>query len=736
MKYFVLLASFLLISALSAQPATLVVTVNQEDSPLEFALVRVLNTSISGMTDSLGRLTLALPDTGRWSIEASYVGYSTKVVQIKAAMKAVSINLQPIMQQEVVVSGTMRAISRTNSPIPVNILSAQLFRNNANPVIFDNMALLSGVQPVINCSVCQTGDFQINGMPGVYTQVLIDGMPIVSGLGTVYGLMGIPSAMLDRIEVVKGPAGSLYGPESMAGQINIITKSPDQSPALSMDYSVSSWAEHNLDLGLRFRPGKKVSALLGVSGFSYQNPVDNNADGFTDLALQQRLSVFNKWSWDEQLQLAGRFVREDRWGGDMAWTKADLGGDVIYGEFIETQRSEWYGSWRSQSDNPLHIQGSYNTHRQDSYYGTTPYAATQRIGFIQAYVDKQQESRHILAGAALRHTYYDDNTPATEQAESRLLPGLFVQEERKLKGGHTLLGGLRADWHREHGIIWTPRVASRFRINDQQQVRASIGSGFRVVQLFTEDHAALSGSRAVIIAEALQPERSWSAQMNYLHIINRGSHYLELDMSAFYTLFSNRILPDYDTNPEQIIYANLEGRSVSRGLTLLASYANDFPLSLNAGVTYMQVFVQEADRLKTQQVRAPRWSGTLAASYTHPRSLWSFSISSSWYGPQRMPVLENDFRPEYAPFFALINGQLSKKLKHHLEIYGGVRNLLNFIPRNPIMRPEDPFDRNVDDAVNNPFGYTFDTAYQYAPMQGIRVYVGCRVHLDGRKAKH
>ena len=78
---------------------------------------------------------------------------------------------------------------------------------NPTPNLFESVGMLSGIQPVLNCNVCNTGDIQINGMDGVYTQVLLDGMPIVSGLGAVYGLMGIPNSLIDRIEVVKGPVG-------------------------------------------------------------------------------------------------------------------------------------------------------------------------------------------------------------------------------------------------------------------------------------------------------------------------------------------------------------------------------------------------------------------------------------------------------------------------------------------------------------------------------------------------
>ena len=65
--------------------------------------------------------------------------------------------------------------------------------------------------------------------------VTIDGMPIVSSLATVYGLFGIPNSLIDRIEVVKGPASSLYGSEAVGGLINIITKKTLNAPLFSAD---------------------------------------------------------------------------------------------------------------------------------------------------------------------------------------------------------------------------------------------------------------------------------------------------------------------------------------------------------------------------------------------------------------------------------------------------------------------------------------------------------------------
>ena len=73
-----------------------------------------------------------------------------------------------------------------------------------------------------------------------------------------------------------------------------------------------------------------------------------------------------------------------------------------------------------------------------------------------------------------------------------------------------------------------------------------------------------------------------------------------------------------------------------------------------------------------------------------------------------------------------MNVQVTKRLPRQLEVYAGLKNLLHFLPQHPILRPHDPFDNYVNDPVNNPNGYTFDPSYNYAPVQGIKAFLGVR----------
>ncbi len=643
---------------------------------------------------------------------------------------------------EVVITGTMKEMTRKDSPVPVEIITSKFFKKNPTPSLFEAVGMLNGVQPQLNCNVCNTGDIHINGMEGPYTMILIDGMPIVSSLSTVYGLNGIPNSIVDRIEVVKGPASSLYGSEAMGGIINVITKAPARAPKISADLFTTSWMEHSADLSAKFKLGK-VYSLAGINYFNYNKPIDKNGDGFTDVTLQNRISVFNKYTiarpGNRIASIAARYVYEDRWGGQMNWSKAYRGSDSIYGESINTKRWELIAMYQLPLKEKIMLQLSYNDHRQDSYYGLVPFIATQRVAFAQAYWDKQLGARHsLLLGSSYRYTLYDDNTVGTQAANGSNqpartpLPGIFVQDEWTAHKKHKILAGYRYDYDRNHGSVHSPRLAWKWAPDELNTLRTSLGTGYRVVNLFTEDHAALTGARQVVIKQKLNPERSYNANLNYVRkfVINRS--YINTDITGFYSYFTNKIVGDFNTDPNKIIYDNLRGHAISRGLALNLDMGFRIPLRLNAGVTYMNVFqvndTGSGIALRSTQLHAPKWSGNLAASYTF-KNKFSVDLTGKWNGPMRLPVLPNDYRPEYSPWYCILNLQLTKQFGNGIELYGGVKNLLNFVPADPIMRPYDPFDKTVNDPVNNPNGYTFDPSYNYASLQGIRYFLGLRYSM-------
>jgi outer membrane receptor for ferrienterochelin and colicins len=453
---------------------------------------------------------------------------------------------------------------------------------------------------------------------------LIDGLPIVSGLSTVYGLNGIPQALIERVEIVKGPASTLYGSEAVGGLINIITKSPSSAPTFNLETMGTSWQEYNLDLGGKVNVGTAQS-LIGANYFNYNNPIDKNGDNFTDVTLQQRFSVFNKWNFSRKdnkvFTLAGRYVYEDRWGGEMNWSRQYRGGNEVYGESIYTKRWEMMGAYDLPTLENLTFTFSVNGHDQNSVYGETKYLADQKIAFGQLTWRKEIQNHDILTGLAYRYTYYNDNTAATAKPSNTHLPGIFVQDEITLHAQHKLLLGARLDYNSLHGTILSPRINYKWNSRDNTQVlRLGVGNGYRVANIFTEDHAALTGARDVIFVGDLKPETSWNGNLNYIKkFYMDGGSVFALDASAFYTYFDNKIIPDYETNVNQIIYANLDGHAVSKGLSLNLDWAHTSGLKAMIGATVMDVYSVE-NNIKEWQMLTEKVMGTWTIGYKLKRA--------------------------------------------------------------------------------------------------------------------
>jgi outer membrane receptor for ferrienterochelin and colicins len=711
---------------------------------LAFATIKIKGSTVGTTTNDLGEFSFKNLEKGKLTLVTSYIGMmekQTEVIMDKNTFVRIELNDDPSQLQEVVVTGNLKEMSKAESAIPIDIITPAFFAKNPTPNIFEALQSVNGVRPQVNCNVCNTGDIHINGLEGPYTMILIDGMPIVSSLGSVYGLFGIPNGLIERIEVVKGPASTLYGSEAVGGLINIITKVPLKSPKLSLETNSTSWGEWNTDLGMKYKLGK-INALLGVNYFNFGQKIDKNQDGFTDLSLQNRISVFNKFQ-GKSGSVAFRYFYENRWGGQTNWTPKYRGTNQVYGESIYTKRVEVIGA--QNISNTLSINYSYNSHQQDSFYGNVPLLGIQHIGFLLAKYQKTFGTNDLLIGLPLKYNFYDDNTTATlsenqNKPQKLWIPGVFAQHERKIGENFKTLEGLRLDYNQNHGLIFTPRLALKW--NDKLNIlRLNVGKGYRIVNVFAEEHAAMTGAREVEISENLKPEQSWNVNLNFNKKILLKEAFLGIDASAFYTYFSNKIIPDYDT-PDKIIYKNLDGFLISKGMNINLDLNLTNGLKILGGVTFLDVKKNE-NGLKTVPYFTENFSANYTISYEITKPKIMIDYSANIVGPMRLPLLnEYDPRPGKSPLTNIQNVQLTKEFNGNFKIYGGVKNLLNFVPyRNLpflISRANDPFDKKVifnengvaQRTAENPFGLTFDPTYVYTSLQSRRLFLGVKYNIQ------
>lgn len=731
-------------------------------SPVPFASVGIVGTQLGASSDYNGNYILRDLKPGTYTLYFSCMGYKADSLDVTVSTTNVhlgDVQLKPssLGLNELVVSGTLRPVHLSNSAVRIEVVnSKQLLKSMAPTNLMESLGMINGVQEVLSCGVCYTNAISINGLPGNYTAVLIDGSPLYGNLASVYGLNGIPIQILDRYEVIKGPNSTLYGSEAMAGVINIITKDPAKQPDFSADVMVTSHMESFGNIAIAGGKGK-WKQFTGLN-YGYINDYDDlNQDGFGDMINLDRIGLFSKWSYDMQdgkklvVNLKGFY--EDRRNGvqeyldDRAYRDI-RGNDSIYGESILTERIELFGHYDLPTKKQMRLDYSFSKHIQDSYYGSDGYEALQDVGFGRLTWDERIKKHQLTSGLSLRYQFYNDNTVATSRLEGlksvdapdlQIIPGIFIQDEWTVNDRLTLLSGMRVDHYNKHGFIPSPRLSGKLKTGKWTNWRVNLGTGFKVVNLFAEDHAFVTGQREVVIQEKLRPEQSYSVSTSVNRIVNIGSSAGSFDLSAFYTHFTNKILPDY-SEAGKILYANGKGQTISQGVSLSFSQEFEFPLSYQLGLNALEVFSQEEVNgilEKTPINFSSKWSGNLSVNYRIKKHEIILAATSRFNGPMHLPEvfdfesngeLSDISRPRLSQPFLLQNVQITKVfVKSRFELYAGIANLFNFLP------PFSPLVGFNDPNAAPGFSKSFDTAYAYAPFHGREVYLGVRWNYTRKK---
>ncbi len=606
------------------------------------------------------------------------------------------------------------------SPLKVQVITSQQLQRNVTSNLMDAVSAIPGLFQQIDCGVCYTNNIRINGMEGPYTAILIDSMPIVGALGSVYGLNGINPSLIDKLEIVKGPSSTIYGSEAMGGVINVVTTDVRYAPRFSIDVNGSSHGEQSIDVASSHR-NRAFASLLSASYYNMSRFVDHNADNFSDLPIGHRFAMFGKFAYqtgDEIMSgLTVKLYDEDRFGGVSEWNQMHRGSDSIYGESIRTRRGELFGSQSLASIvRGATLQFSASTHHQDSYYGHTHFRATQTIGHLNLAVTRAINPQHrLLTGTTVRLNNYSDNTAAQSAQKQVIIPGLFAEDEYAVSSRLSLLAGARTDYHDVHGLIIAPRTAVKWNATPHTTMRVAAGTGFRVVELFTEDHAALTGSRRVVIEEALKPERSISIAANVNHVIEFGVNNMMIDFDAFHTKFSNKIVPDYNENPNEIIYRNLRGYAVSRGLSVAINQNFvRFPLLYSVAATVQDVYIA-SNNAREQEFFAPRFKGNITASYAFKSPAIMLDYTGIITGSMRLPEYASPFeRLTQSPVHSVHSIQATYTVRQGFQLYSAIKNVLNFTQGSPLVNAQHPFSDS------------FDTNYVWGPIQGRYAVVGIR----------
>ncbi len=747
---------FLLAPALNAQTLQGRVTSDDGDG-VPFATVRVVDAAVGAAADADGRYSFKLPSAGTYVVAASAIGYATRMDTLTLRVGQtltwdVALESAAYEADAVVVTGTMDQIGVRDSPVRVDALPARFLQTIPTANVMDVIDRVNGLYQQIDCGVCFTNNIRINGIEGPNTAILIDGMPVMSSLATVYGLNGISPMLIKQIEVVKGPMSTLYGSEALGGVINVRTKDPMTTPGLTVNAFSTTHGEMVAEAaGVPIR-GRTSLLLSGTVDYAQQYH-DDNGDGFSDRPMQNRIALFSKLTRAddkgfERASLVAKVYYEDREAGVRGFLddpRGLRGSSAVYGESIYTRRAEVLGSFKATPT--VELQAAASAHDQDSFYGDAAYDAFQADAFAQAIwrpstAGTQFKGHDLLAGVAVRAQRYDDASGATgvfdeggelleNQPDDRIVPGIFAQNDWTISNRWRLLTGLRADYQPDYGPILSPRASLKWSPSRTTTARVNVGTGFRFVNLFTEDHAAYTGGRATVILEDLSPERSVSFASGIQQTIYGVGSPITLDVDAFWTRFSNKIEPNYDV-PGEIRYANLDGSATTRGIAVQVQGAIAGDVRYTLGTTFLDVFVEEGGETRPLEF-APTIQGTATLTWDAPLET-VVDYSARLTGPMQLPDYEQSTRDAYelatgeqllrrSPLYTVHNIQATRDIRmggRMIQVYAAVNNVFAYRQSSPL----------VGFYEGTPgFGDTFDTAYVYGPIEGRHFGLGARLTL-------
>src|SRR5690606_16570380 len=196
------------------------------------------------------------------------------------------VTLVPGFRQETVVTATRTSRRLDDVPIRTEVVGRDTIERLAARTLADAMEFTTGVRVENNCQNCNFSQIRLLGLEGPYTQLLVDGQPVVSSLAQVYGIEQIPTRMIERIEVVKGGGSALYGPGSVGGVVNIIPREPSRSGGVAGIKYDTYGADGNLSINGAFDwvDSLRTTFLTGFVQSDRVRPYDADGDGFTDVS--------------------------------------------------------------------------------------------------------------------------------------------------------------------------------------------------------------------------------------------------------------------------------------------------------------------------------------------------------------------------------------------------------------------------------------------------------------------
>jgi outer membrane receptor for ferrienterochelin and colicins len=722
--------------------------------PLPGVNIFIEHTTIGAATDGAGEYHITKAPIGEnIHLVASMIGYKMnhKTIQVQAEETVVAnFELQPTILEmgAVVVTGTGTPHIVEDMPVRTEVIPRRLIEQKQACNLAEALAFQTGVRVENNCTNCNFSQVRILGMDGKYSQILIDGDPVMSSLAGVYGLEHFPEEMVDQIEIVKGGGSSLYGGGAIAGVINMITRRPllNQVRIKYLNNSTDGKMDQRIGAVAETVNKEGTSGAYVFGSTRTRNRYDFNGDGYSELGDLQNESIGFKWYYRPiaagELLTSFHRIHEERRGGN----KFDL-------PVHEAEIAEWLEHWRSGGTvrwnhqiGPLfdyRFFYSFSVENRKSYYGGLGGDTDQDQLDALAFYGRTENPLHIggmqanyryrghLLTAGLQHSrdkLVDKTSAVTAYYIDELYTntGIFLQDDLHFGTEQQIefVVGTRMDKHSElNNWIFSPRINGKFRLGKGVTLRGAFTTGFKPPQTYDEDlHlCGIEGDQRIVRnSNDLKEERSNSFSGGIEYQGNSRSMPLMVSFTVFQTNLKDAFAEEFvskQTVIERWERVNSDGAEV-KGVEFDMGIRPVSAAEIRCGFTYKKSqYDNPLEDFNTKNfMRTPDFSGNLRLSLD-PTSKISFYAAGNYIGKADMPhevVVENQEEPELLLVRSDSFFQLDLGLTYRLPLNSGLSAKLNLGVKNVTNVYQDDLDKGPDR----------DPAYVYGPIRPRTIYVG------------
>ena len=699
-----------------------------------------LNTSIGTISDKTGSFKIPMTPKSN-QLVISYLGFKTDTLTITKPIRLFHTLLPDNNDalDEVTLTQRRKAIQKSyfESQNIIMVSSEELLK-----AACCNLSESFETNPSIDVNFADalTGTKQIKmlGLSSPYLLISEENIPMVRGASQIYGLTFTPGTWIQSIQITKGAGSVVNGFESIAGQINTeIQKPSSDAPIFINAYtSVNGRQEFNAHFNTKFN--EKWSAGSYVHVNQRTQKFDKNADQFLDVPISKQINILNRWQYTDGSKgwvgfASLRFLDDSKQTGSISFDpKVHKNTTSFWGSEIETKRLDASVKigyvFPETTYKSFGFQSAYSNHDQDSYFGLRRYEIEHKSFFTNLLFNSiiSNTKNKFKTGINFSFDEYNEQVDLIDYQRRDEVVGAFFEYSYDSLDKLSLTAGIRIDSHNRLGTFITPRLHVRYNPWERSVLRASIGSGRKVANIFAENQKLFGTNRLIQVREnggsvyGLRPEKAWNYGLSFRQGFTLFEKLGDVTVDFYRTQFEDQVVVDWE-QASHIRFYNLEG----------SSYANSFQLEID----YVP-FRNTALRLayKNYQVKTTYGTQTLQkplqpkqrffANFEYrleneeKGSQWKADWTYHFVGEQRLPTNSRDGVGFLSKSYGLLNMQITRVFSTQFEVYLGGENLGNIKQLNPIVGAE------------NPFGTTFDTSLVYAPIFGKMFYAGLRFKLN------